>query len=120
MSFWRHSLRLIVLGAVALAGCALPPATLPPPLATTTPVVVPTEVLTPDYDATPLPTREPFAVGNVLPYVSQTGDTVLAIAAHFNTTPDEVLALNPSLSLTATLASGLDLRIPAYWFPLGG
>ncbi len=116
----RASLRLALLAAVILAGCALPPATLPPPLATSTAPAVATAAPTPDYDATPLPTRQPFAVGQVLPYVSQTGDTVLAMAAHFNTTADEILALNPGLSLTSTLASGLDLRLPAYWFPLGG
>lgn len=111
---------MILLAAVALAGCALPPAQVPPPLATSTEPAAATVAPTPDFDATPLPAREPFAVGNVLPYVSQTGDTVLAIAAHFNTTAAEILALNPSLALTSTLASGLDLRIPAYWFPLGG
>jgi LasA protease len=118
----RLRLQVLLLAAgLMLAACApLPPAQLPPPLATSTVAPAPTASPTPDYDATPLPTREPFGVGNVLPYVSQTGDTVLALAAHFNTTRNEILALNPSLALTATLASGQALSIPAYWFPLGG
>jgi murein DD-endopeptidase MepM/ murein hydrolase activator NlpD len=110
----------VLLLLALLAACALPPAAVPTPIPTSTPPLSPTPSPTPDYDATPLPTREPFAVGHKLPYVTQTGDTIAAIAAHFNTTGDEILALNPGLSPTRTLASGLALTIPAYWFPLGG
>jgi murein DD-endopeptidase MepM/ murein hydrolase activator NlpD len=67
-----------------------------------------------------LPTREVIAPGQLLPYLTQTGDTVEAIAARFNTTVDEVLAANPSLQPGVTLASGLALNVPAYYFPLGG
>ncbi|MCC7358671.1 MAG: LysM peptidoglycan-binding domain-containing protein [Anaerolineales bacterium] len=117
----RNTLRLILLAALALPACApLPPAQLPPPLATSTPATVGTAAPTPDYAATPLPTREPFGVGNVLPYITQSGDTVLGLAAHFNTTAEEILALNPGLPLTATLATGQALSLPAYWFALGG
>ncbi|MCC6190469.1 MAG: LysM peptidoglycan-binding domain-containing protein [Anaerolineales bacterium] len=106
--------------AMVLAACALPPAAVPTPFPTSTPPATPTASPTPDFGATPLPTRQPFGVGNHLPYITQTGDTVLAIAAHFNTTADEILALNPGLPLTRTLPSGQALTIPAYWFPLGG
>ena len=117
----RHTLRLILLAALAVAGCTpLPPAQLPPPLATSTVPAASAPSPTPDFDATPLPTREPFGVGNVLPYVTRSGDTVLGLAAHFNTTADEILALNPGLPLTTTLATGQSLSLPAYWFPLGG
>ena len=117
----RSCLRLITLAALALAGCApLPPAQVPAALATSTAPVGATAAATADFDATPLPTREPFGVGHVLAYVTQTGDTVLALAAHFNTTADEIGALTPRPSLTRTLASGQALSIPAYWFPLGG
>jgi LasA protease len=105
--------------AVLLAGCAPPEPVVPPTvtvLAERTPTVPPT----PDYDATPLPARDPFGVGTLLPYTTQTGDTLLAMAAHFNTTPGEILAKNPGLSPTSTLASGISVTMPAYWFPLGG
>ena len=93
-------------------------ATAPP--ATATPLPAPTLSPTPDWQATPLPTREPFGVGHTLPYTTQTGDTLFTVAVHFNTTPEEILALNPGLPTTSTLASGLALTIPAYWFPLAG
>jgi murein DD-endopeptidase MepM/ murein hydrolase activator NlpD len=115
---WRILGGLVL--AILAAGCALPPAVVPTPYPTSTPKATATASPTPDYDATPLPTREPFGVGNRLPYVTQTGDTLVALATHFNTTVDEILALNPGLPLTATLASGQALTIPAYWFPLGG
>lgn len=114
----RLGLGLLCLAVVA-AACA-PPPTMPVPLASSTPLPAPTQTATPDWDATPLPTREPFGVGHTLPYTTQTGDTLYAVAAHFNTTPEEILALNPGLSATSTLAPGQALTIPAYWFPLGG
>jgi murein DD-endopeptidase MepM/ murein hydrolase activator NlpD len=52
--------------------------------------------------------------------VTQTGDYVTALAAHFNTTPEEILAANPGLPLTTTLPVGMRLDIPSYYFPLGG
>jgi hypothetical protein len=45
---------------------------------------------------------------------------VRAIAAHFNTTVEEVLAANPGLPQDATLSPGLAITVPAYYFPLGG
>jgi murein DD-endopeptidase MepM/ murein hydrolase activator NlpD len=45
---------------------------------------------------------------------------VAAVAAHFNTSVDEIIAANPQLPLTSTLPSGLELQIPAYYFSLGG
>lgn len=72
------------------------------------------------FQPTPLPTRAVIQPGEKLPYDAQTGDTVAAIAAHFNSSPEEVLAANPGLALTATLPSGMPLNVPAYYFPLGG
>ncbi len=82
----------------------------PPPLATPSP----------DPNVTPLPTRGPIEPGQKLPYVTQTGDYVTALAKHFYTTPEEILAANPGLPLTATLSSGRELQIPTYYFPFGG
>ncbi|MGH2522762.1 MAG: LysM peptidoglycan-binding domain-containing protein, partial [Anaerolineales bacterium] len=75
---------------------------------------------TPVVEVTPLPARGPFEPAKLLPYLVQTGDTVTAIAAHFNTTVDQVLKANPSLPLTATLSSGQTIQVPAYYFALGG
>lgn len=115
--YWRRGLIGVVITAAA---CAPPPAATVAPVKTLTPPPTVTALPTPDWEATPLPTRAPFAVGHTLPYITQTGDTVFAVAAHFNTTPEEILAMNPGVSPTQTLASGQALTIPAYWFPLGG
>lgn len=117
--------RLWFLGTVIalLASACLPAAQVPPRL----PAVVATAPGPSTAQAqlaadagTPLPTRQPFGVGQLFTYTSQTGDTLVALAAHFNTTQDEILAKNAGLSPTATIASGISLTIPAYWFPLGG
>jgi LysM repeat protein len=68
--------------------------------------------------ATPLPTRGAFAPGQVLPYVAQSGDTLPALAAHFNTSLDEILQANPGLESATTLPAGLPMQIPAYYLPL--
>jgi murein DD-endopeptidase MepM/ murein hydrolase activator NlpD len=70
--------------------------------------------------ATPLPTRSLFGPGEKLPYTTQSGDSVSVLAIRFNTTEAEILAANPGLPLTTTLASSLLLQIPSYYLPLGG
>lgn len=104
---------------IVLVACA--PTT--PPSATSATVTSPPQLaptLTPDNAATPLPLREVFPPGEHLPYVAQAGDRLDTVAVHFNTTPEEILAANPRVPLTATLPPGLELTIPAYYFPLGG
>jgi LysM repeat protein len=122
VAFHSKLFRMGVLCLVLAQACGQAPPTVPPTLTPLSPPTMEaTASPTPDPNATPLPAREPFGVtANKLPYETQTGDTLIAIAAHFNTTPEEVWALNPTLSPTATLAAGQHLTIPAYWFPLGG
>ena len=113
---------LFLLLALLAQACGQARPTVPPTLTPISlPTLAPTASPTPDPNATPLPSRLPFGVTeNHLPYITQTGDTLIAIASHFNTSTDEVWALNPTLSPTMTLAAGQALTIPAYWFPLGG
>ena len=119
------SLVTLVLAIVAVGGWLASPAaarlglSLPlAPTATLAPGVQSVEVI--DPNATPLPRRGPFGPGERLPYTIQTGDTVPVLAVHFNTTAEEILAANPTLSPTGTLASGLAVEIPSYYFPLTG
>lgn len=71
--------------------------------------------------ATPLPTRVAHPPGELVDYQAQSGDTLPAIAAHFNTGVDEILAANPTVSATVTtLPPGYPLQIPAYYLPLTG
>jgi LasA protease len=96
----------------------VPTATVIPP---STPAL-PTEERLPQGAPTPLPTRERWEFGDVLPYVVQSGDTLTALAAHFNTTPEAIQDLNPDFDFTAytTLPPGQSLTLPAYYAPLSG
>lgn len=112
MTFRRQPLRLLAVASLAAwaGACAAPRAELTPLPATPEVEVV--------SGATPLPTRGPFPPGEVLPYVAQSGDTLPAVAAHFNTTVDEILSANPGLTPTTTLPAGLPMQVPAYFLPL--
>lgn len=87
-------------------------------------VVQPTETpatATPSGGPTPLPTRTLIAPGSLVDYTAQSGDTLPALAAHFNTSVDEILAANPAVPATATtLPAGYPMQIPAYSLPLTG
>ena len=85
------------------------------------PTGTPQATAEPAVGATPLPTRGPHPPAELVPYQAQTGDTLPAVAAHFNTSVDEILAANPGLAPSSTtLPPGLPLEIPAYFLPLTG
>ncbi|MEX0787787.1 MAG: LysM domain-containing protein [Anaerolineales bacterium] len=92
------------------------PSAIPPALATATP-----GALLPAPVVTPLPTREAYDPGTLLPYAAQSGDTLLAIAAHFHTTVDEIRSANPDVpSDVTTLPPGYPMQIPGYYQTLTG
>lgn len=113
--------RLVCLGYLAatiLAACAVPategtiePAEELPPVPATPEQAVPTS----------LPTREPYPPGTLVDYTAQTGDTLPALAAHFNTTVDEIREANPIIPDGATtMPPGLPMKIPIYYEPFWG
>jgi hypothetical protein len=68
-----------------------------------------------------LPTRPPVPRGELVDYIAQTGDTLPALAAHFNTSVAEIRAANPSIPLDATtMPPGMPMQIPIYYEPLWG
>lgn len=70
---------------------------------------------------TPLPTRSPYPPGEIFSYPAQSGDTLEAIAAHFNTSVAEIRAANPDLpQQVTTMPPGYPLQVPAYYTPLTG
>ncbi len=70
---------------------------------------------------TPLPTRPVYAPGELVDYIAQTGDTLPAIASHFNTTVKEILEANPIIPKDATtMPPGLPMKIPIYYRPFWG
>jgi len=70
---------------------------------------------------TPLPTRPTYPPGTLVDYTAQSGDTLTAIAAHFNTTVEEIRKANPIIpEQVTTMPPGLPMQIPIYYKPLWG
>lgn len=70
---------------------------------------------------TPLPTRPQYQPGELVDYTVQTGDTLAALAARFNTTVDKIRAANPILpAVVTTLPPGMPMKIPIYYQPFWG
>jgi murein DD-endopeptidase MepM/ murein hydrolase activator NlpD len=65
---------------------------------------------------TPLPTRPAYPPGTLVDYIAQSGDTLPALAAHFNTTIDEIKEANPVIPQdVTTLPPGFPMQIPIYY-----
>ena len=65
---------------------------------------------------TPLPQRPQYDPGELVDYLAQTGDTLPALAAHFNTTSDEIRSANPQIPADATtMPPGMPMKIPIYY-----
>ncbi len=106
-------LLFLVTGSLYLAACSSAGPTLE--------ISTPEPTAQPELNVTPLPTRGPHPPGELVPYKAQSGDTLPAVAAHFNTTVDAILDANPDLPPdTTTLQPGKALEIPAYYLPLIG
>ena len=70
---------------------------------------------------TALPTRPEYDPGALVDYLAQTGDTLPALAAHFNTTVQEIRDANPDIPADATtMPPGMPMKIPIYYLPFWG
>ncbi len=79
------------------------------------------EVGQPTSALTPFPTRRPYAPGELVDYVAQTGDTLPSLALRFNTSVDEILAANTFIPRDATtMPQGMPMKIPIYYRALWG
>ena len=73
---------------------------------------------TPESKYAPRPQYQP---GQIVDYIAQTGDTLPALASHFNTTISEIRRENPSIPNQVTsLPPGFPMKIPIYYLPLWG
>jgi murein DD-endopeptidase MepM/ murein hydrolase activator NlpD len=100
---------LLLLAALASACVPAPQPAVPP-----TP-----EAPAQEASSTPLPVRTAFQPGTLFDYVAQQGDTLPAVAAHFNTSEPEIRQANPSLPEdVTTLPAGYPIQVPAYHIPL--
>ena len=98
-----------------LLACNLPQAvvSLTPFAATQTQPAIPT--------ATALLKRPEYKPGELVDYVAQAGDTLPALAAHFNTTSTGIRAANPQIPEDATtLLPGMPMKIPMPYSPAWG
>jgi len=71
----------------------------------------------------PAPTsgRPAYNPGELVDYTAQSGDTIPALAARFNTTIAEIFEANPIIPRDATtMPPGLPMKIPIYYLPLWG
>jgi LasA protease len=74
-----------------------------------------------ENNSTPVATRPAFNPGELVDYVAQTGDTVVSLAVHFNTTEAEIREANPNIPVDATtMPPGMPMKIPIYYLPLWG
>ena len=72
----------------------------------------------PESNSTGRPVYDP---GELVDYVAQTGDTLEALAAHFNTSVNEIRISNPNIPADATtMPPGMPMKIPIYYLPLWG
>ncbi len=68
---------------------------------------------------TDIPTRPNYKPGELVDYIAQSGDTLPALAARFNTTIAEIMAANPIIPADATtMPPGFPMKIPIYYRPL--
>ncbi len=112
----RKTLSILILILTLLAACA--PATQPT-------LIYPTPAgegePEPVMEITPFPTRPAYAPGELVDYTAQTGDTLPALAARFNTTEAEIRRTNPIIPGDATtMPPGMPMQIPIYYRPLWG
>ncbi len=76
---------------------------------------------TPGPFPTPSPSRPEYNPGELVDYVAQTGDTLPALASHFNTTIQEIRDANPGIPSDATtMPPGMPMKIPIYYLPFWG
>lgn len=95
------------------------------PAALATPTFNPEDAATvtpsPEATATPLPEREVYAPGTLVDYTAQDGDSLISVAAHFNTTEEEIRFVNPDIPKdVTTLPAGYPMQIPIYYKALWG
>jgi LasA protease len=71
--------------------------------------------------STPIPYRPNYKPGELVDYVAQAGDTIPALAAHFNTTVAEIMGANSVIPRDATtMPPGFPMKIPIYYRSLWG
>lgn len=96
--------------AMLFASCSDLPEENQNPAEASTPVQIPRPT------PTQIPIRPEYDPGFLVDYNAQSGDTLPALAAHFNTTIVEIKLANPQIPTDATtLPAGMPMKIPIYY-----
>ncbi len=113
-----RNIMLLLISVILVAGCMpAQPVSPEPSIMVETPTIATEEPAT----ATPIATRPVYAAGTPVDYIVQTGDSLPAVAAHFNTTVKEILDVNPDLTKKeTTLTPGSHITVPIYYEALWG
>lgn len=116
----RFQYWLSIFGALWLVACQPVAAGVEPAqpalLATTE-----TPIVSPQPSPSPFPTRPVYSPGELVDYIAQTGDTLPALAAHFNTRVEEIRQANPFIpEQVTTMPPGMPMKIPIYYAPFWG
>jgi LasA protease len=112
---------LIGSGILGLILSACQPASLAAPVSSVSPTGISLADETPIVPVTPLPERPIYSPGELVDYLAQTGDTLPALAARFNTSVAEILEANPFIPADATtMPPGMPMKLPIYYRPFWG
>ena len=111
----RSALCFLNLLLIALLAASCAPASAPSIVGNMITPLAPTPLPAPTSD------RPKYRPGELVDYTAQNGDTLLALAARFNTTVEEIREANPVIPLDATtMPPGFPMKIPIYYLPLWG
>jgi LasA protease len=124
MNKLQKSAILVTIFAICLSGCSGASTQNQISKYTETPSQTPTQSLLisqSNVTTTPLPTRPPYSPGELVDYIAQSGDSLPALASHFNTTVAEILAANNFIPPDATtMPPGMPMKMPIYYQPFWG
>ncbi len=111
----RRLLIAVILFSSLLPACSfsISPSSAPQPFPL---LALPTQVPAAAPGATALPVRPNYKPGELVDYIAQSGDTLPALAARFNTSIAEIRAANPIIPNDATtMPQGFPMKIPIYF-----
>lgn len=115
LSPWLKRVAFWLLSAMLAASCTPSSPVSGPVVVTPTPQITATAQV-----STAVPQRPIYAPGTLVPYIVQSGDTLPALAAHFNTSVEEIVEANPLIATTTTLQAGTPIEMPIYYKALWG
>lgn len=121
LSGYRTILLVLLSALIGLSGCSVPTVTMVSTQVVPTTEIPPAELTEAVITVTPLPQRPNYNPGELVDYTAQAGDTLPALAAHFNTTVEEIQAANTFIPKDATtMPPGMPMKIPIYYAPFWG